>query len=910
MADSKPTVSYQEIIKSEYMKCAASPVYFMKHYVKIQHPIRGTIAFDLYPFQEKTLQDFHDFKFNIILKSRQMGISTLVAAYSLWTMIFNKDKTILVIATKETVSKELISKVRFANDNLPTWLTVKCIEDNRLSLKLNNGSQIRCTSASSDAGRSTANSLLIIDEAAFISEIESIWASSWNTLSTGGNALVLSTPNGKGNWFHKMWTKAENKENTFNAINLKWDLHPERRQEWRDLQTKELGPKLAAQECFSEDVIIFTDIGPRKIVNINSGDLVLTHTGEYKPVIQKIKQKSVVCEISSTKNYIKKYVTENHPFLLKNGQWTPIKDIHQSDDVISFPTDVDIKKTFTTIDLYDIIRPKFFKKLLCDDESKFYINDNRHKIIHNRYLDLDYEFGYMLGLYLAEGSGNRLMKVFNFNYKTELDGWPKKLTNIIREKFGVDHHSIRKINNTGHMCFCSEIIAQTLDTFTSGKDCYSKCLSPLLYKYLNLELSTGIVDGYFKGDGCLKFEYYKQSTSASLNLTYDITYLLNILSINNISIRQSVIKGTTHIEGRLVNTNPQWTIKVLKSYNKFAENISDMVKSDDVSNNTLHLKLSKSDKIVDVYNLEVEDNHSYVTEYGVSHNCDCDFMSSGDTVIDPSIIEFYKKTFQRDPLETRGIDRATWIWQYPDPSQTYIIGADPARGDGGDFSACHVINAITMEQCAEYRGKVSPKEFGNLLTILGTEYNNALLVPERESVGYGTVQQIIDRGYPNLFYMTSDLRYVDPETQLTNKYDMSNKATPGFGTNLKTRPLIISNLVQYFNEKSIKIYSKRTLAELDTFIWKNMKAQAMSGYNDDTLLALAITLWVKDTALRLRQGGIDLTRQALSHIDRNKIDRTPVFKAIQAQKGTKAWQMSTGRHGFGNDNAEDLKWLL
>ena len=88
----KPTISYQELVKQEYKKCMESPVYFMKYYAKIQHPVRGTILFDLYPFQEETLKSFHDYKFNIILKSRQMGISTLVAVYSLWLMIFHKDK--------------------------------------------------------------------------------------------------------------------------------------------------------------------------------------------------------------------------------------------------------------------------------------------------------------------------------------------------------------------------------------------------------------------------------------------------------------------------------------------------------------------------------------------------------------------------------------------------------------------------------------------------------------------------------------------------------------------------------------------------------------------------------------------------------------------------------------------------
>jgi phage terminase large subunit-like protein len=157
-------VPLQEIIREEYKKCVSNPIYFMKKYVKIQHPIRGTINFNLYEFQERTLENFSKNDFNIILKSRQMGISTLVSAYSLWLMIFNKDKNVLVISIKQEVSKEIVSKVRFANDNLPSWLKVKCIEDNRLSLKLANGSQITATSSSTSAGRSQALSLLILDE--------------------------------------------------------------------------------------------------------------------------------------------------------------------------------------------------------------------------------------------------------------------------------------------------------------------------------------------------------------------------------------------------------------------------------------------------------------------------------------------------------------------------------------------------------------------------------------------------------------------------------------------------------------------------------------------------------------------------------------------------------------------------
>lgn len=247
MANNQPNL--RDIIREETKRCMEDPIYFMRKYVKIQHPNKGTIPFDLFPFQEDALNHFHDDRFLLILKSRQLGITTLVAAYSLWMMIFNSDKNILIISIKQEVSKEIVTKVRFANDHLPSWLKVKAVEDNRLSLRLENGSKIQATSSSGDAGRSQALSLLVLDEAAFIDCAEEIWTSAYNTLSTGGRAIVLSTPNGVGNWYHKMWIDAEKKKNDFKTLRLPWYLHPERDQRWRDEQTKQLGEKGANQEC-------------------------------------------------------------------------------------------------------------------------------------------------------------------------------------------------------------------------------------------------------------------------------------------------------------------------------------------------------------------------------------------------------------------------------------------------------------------------------------------------------------------------------------------------------------------------------------------------------------------------------------------------------------------------------------
>ena len=67
---------YKQIIQREYLNCVKNPAHFMKKYCKIQHPTKGKIKFGLYDYQENMLTNFVDNRYNIILKSRQLGIST------------------------------------------------------------------------------------------------------------------------------------------------------------------------------------------------------------------------------------------------------------------------------------------------------------------------------------------------------------------------------------------------------------------------------------------------------------------------------------------------------------------------------------------------------------------------------------------------------------------------------------------------------------------------------------------------------------------------------------------------------------------------------------------------------------------------------------------------------------------
>jgi len=307
--------------------------------------------------------------------------------------------------------------------------------------------------------------------------------------------------------------------------------------------------------------------------------------------------------------------------------------------------------------------------------------------------------------------------------------------------------------------------------------------------------------------------------------------------------------------------------------------------------------------IIDLYDIvNVDDGNIFCVDGIVSHNCD--FTTSGNTVIDPLILKWYweESGLVHDPIEKRGFDANMWVWKYSEVGKSYMVIADVARGDASDYSSFHVIDIENVEQCATYKGKLDPRDFGNLLVAVSTEYNDALLVIENSNIGWAAIQPAIDRNYGNLFYSSTDLTVVDIQQQMSSGYDLATKSkmVPGFSQTTKNRPLIMSKLVEYFRDRSPIIHCKRTISELQNFIWNGSRPEAQYGYNDDLVLALAISLWVRDTALRLRQQGLDLQRKTVGLMGKS----SPVYSANTNTQSQKQWSMQTGK------DREDISWLL
>jgi len=263
----------REKILEELEKCKNDPIYFIRNYVKIVHPLRGIVPFDLYRFQERIVSEIDTHRFNVIKKFRQAGVTTIMCAYALWKIIFEHNKLVMVVSIGDRESTTFLSRVVGMYDDLPVWMRPKVKEKNKHNLILQTGSRIRSQPAG--AGRSEAVSLLIVDEAAFIDKMREFWGAIYPTLSTGGDAVLLSTVNGMSNLYYEIYNDAVKGNNTFNVIDIHWQEHPEYTEKWAEEMRPALGERMWRQEyecAFLGTGENFLDVHTLTILNDNVND--------------------------------------------------------------------------------------------------------------------------------------------------------------------------------------------------------------------------------------------------------------------------------------------------------------------------------------------------------------------------------------------------------------------------------------------------------------------------------------------------------------------------------------------------------------------------------------------------------------------------------------------------------------
>jgi len=269
----------------DFIKCC-DPVtgylYFMDNFFIIQHPTKGSMVYHPYGYQKRLINTYHNYRFSISLMPRQSGKSTSAAGYLLWYAMFVPDSTILIAAHKYTGAQEIMQRVRYAYENCPDYIKAGVTTYNKGSLDFENGSRIVSATTTENTGRGMSITLLYLDEFAFVrpSIAREFWTSITPTLSTGGKAIITSTPNSDEDQFAFIWKGANKTEdefgnttelgvNGFKAYRASWDEQPERDQKWADEMKAQLGEDRFRREICCEFIIADeTLINPNTLIDL------------------------------------------------------------------------------------------------------------------------------------------------------------------------------------------------------------------------------------------------------------------------------------------------------------------------------------------------------------------------------------------------------------------------------------------------------------------------------------------------------------------------------------------------------------------------------------------------------------------------------------------------------------------
>jgi hypothetical protein len=220
----------------EFLRCKEDPVYFTKKYIKIVNVDDGLVPFQMWPFQERLVQNFHKNRFNICKMPRQVGKTTTVVSYLLHYIVFNDNVNVGILANKASTSREILSRLQLSYENLPKWMQQGIVSWNKGSLELENGSKIIAASTSASAVRGMSFNIIFLDEFAFVPNhiADDFFASVYPTISSGKSTkvIIVSTPKGM-NHFYRMWHDAERNKSQFVATEVHWSEVPGRDEEWK-----------------------------------------------------------------------------------------------------------------------------------------------------------------------------------------------------------------------------------------------------------------------------------------------------------------------------------------------------------------------------------------------------------------------------------------------------------------------------------------------------------------------------------------------------------------------------------------------------------------------------------------------------------------------------------------------------
>ena len=232
---------------AEFLQCRANFEYFARHYIYIELPGKDVL---LSPYNKQTelIDQIERHKFILVLKSRQIGISTIIQAYATWLTVFYDNVVIGIISKDGAEATDFARVIRGMVEKLPDWMKPLggllgrgFAKRTERSFILTNGSKTYASPVNPNAPdktlRGKAITFLVVDEAAFVNHISSAWTSMVPALSTNQmqarkagipyGTIVLSTPNktvGIGQWYFERYMKAISHDDIFKPFVIHWKM--------------------------------------------------------------------------------------------------------------------------------------------------------------------------------------------------------------------------------------------------------------------------------------------------------------------------------------------------------------------------------------------------------------------------------------------------------------------------------------------------------------------------------------------------------------------------------------------------------------------------------------------------------------------------------------------------------------
>ena len=270
----------------------------------------GLQPIQMYKFQEKMVNTFHNSRFTICKLPRQSGKSTIIIAYLLHYVIFNDNVNVAILANKSSTARDLLGRLQLAYENLPDYLQQGILNWNKGSLELENNSKILAAATSSSAIRGGAFNIIFLDEFAYVPAniAEQFFSSVYPTITAGKTSklMMVSTPHGM-NMFYKLWNDSVHKRNDYIPIEVHWSEVPGRDEKWKEETIRNTSEAQFSTEFECEFLgSVDTLINPAKIRTFTHMNPIVT-SGGLDMYERPIKKHDYVITVDVARGTVKDY---------------------------------------------------------------------------------------------------------------------------------------------------------------------------------------------------------------------------------------------------------------------------------------------------------------------------------------------------------------------------------------------------------------------------------------------------------------------------------------------------------------------------------------------------------------------------------------------------------------------------